>query len=204
MMPTGSLPLMVGERVGAKTLQEFVEYAQKTEKVNGGTYAAGSYAHIVIAELNKQYGLKMEAVHYRGEAPMWTDLAGQSLDAGIGSYAAALPLIEAGKARPVAVSRKRMGALPDVATLQERGATSRAHSLLTCQACAAPVSTPPSITEKLSALFMAAGQSDRIRGLLKSQGIDEGPKSMEASRAVYSEEAPIWSELALALKLQQQ
>src|SRR4051812_41872054 len=54
-------------------------YARKTEKVNIGTYAAGSYAHIAIAELNKQYGLKMEAIHYRGEAPMWTDLAGQTL-----------------------------------------------------------------------------------------------------------------------------
>ena len=40
-----------------------------------GTYAAGSLAHIVVAELNKHFGLQMEAVHYRGEAPMWQDLA---------------------------------------------------------------------------------------------------------------------------------
>ena len=74
--------------------------------MNVGTYAAGSYAHMIIVELNKQYGLKMEAVHYRGEAPMWSDLAGGSLDAGIGSYGAASPLIHAGKARAVAVSRR--------------------------------------------------------------------------------------------------
>lgn len=203
-MPTGSLPLMVSERVGAKTLQEFIAYARKTEKVNVGTYAAGSYAHIVISELNKQYGLKMEAVHYRGEAPMWSDVAGQSLDAGIGSYGAAMPLIAAGKARPVAVSRRRMSALPDVATLTEQGAISRAHTLLTFQGCVAPIGTPAEITKRLSDLFLAAAKSDRIREVLKSQGVDEGPLSMEASQALYKEEAPIWSELASGLGLERQ
>ena len=199
IMPGGSLPFMVSEKVGAKTLQEFVEYARKTEKVNVGTYAAGSYAHIVITELNKQYGLKMEAVHYRGEAPMWSDLAGQSIDAGIGSYAAASPLIQSGKARPVAVSRRRISALPEVATFQEQGATSRAHQLLTFQGCAAPANTPPAVLAKLSELFIAAAKSDRIRELLKSQGVDESPMSMEASQALYREEAQLWSELALSL-----
>ena len=204
MMPTGSLVVMASAKSGARTLQEFIEYARKTEKVNVGTYAAGSYAHIVISELNKQYGLKMEAVHYRGEAPMWSDLAGQSIDAGIGSYGAAAPLLHAEKARPIAVSRRRMSVLPEVQTLQEQGATSRAHTLLTFQACAVPISTPASVTARLSDLFVAAGKSERIRELLKSQGVDEGAMPSDASQAVYKEEAPIWAELALGLGLQPQ
>jgi tripartite-type tricarboxylate transporter receptor subunit TctC len=199
IMPGGSLPLMVSAKVGAKTLQQFVDYARRTEKVNVGTYAAGSFAHMVIVELNKQYGLKMEAVHYRGEAPMWTDLAGGSIDAGIGSYAAALPVLQTGKARAVAVSRRRIKDLPDVATFQEQGAKSRAHSLLTFQGCVAPAKTPPEIVAKLSALCVAAGNSDRVRELLKSQGIDEGPMTLEASHALYNTEAPIWAELAAGL-----
>ena len=165
VMPGGSLPFLVSEKVGAKTLPEFIAYARKAERVNVGTYAAGSFAHMVIAELNKQYGLKIEAVHYRGEAPMWQDLAGQSIDGGIGSYAAALPVMQAGKARAVAVSRRRIRDLPDVATFQEQGATSRAHGLLTFQGCVAPAKTPPEIIARLSALFVAAGQSERIREL---------------------------------------
>jgi tripartite-type tricarboxylate transporter receptor subunit TctC len=195
VMPGGSLPLMVSEKVGAKTLQDFIDYARKTEKVNVGTYAAGSFAHMVILELNKQYGLKMEAVHYRGEAPMWSDLAGGSIDAGIGSYAAALSVLQTGKARAVAVSRRRIEALPDVATFREQGATSRAHTLLTFQGCVAPARTPPEIIAKLSALFVAAGKSDRVRELLKSQGVDEGPMTLDASQALYKEEAPIWPSL---------
>jgi len=199
VMPGGSLPFMVSEKVGAKTLQDFIAYARKTEKVNVGTYASGSFAHMVIVELNKQYGLKMEAVHYRGEAPMWQDLAGQSIDAGIGSYAAALPILQTGKARAVAVSRRRIDALPDVATFQEQGATSRAHTLLTFQGCVVPARTPPEIVSKLSALFVAAGKSDRVRDLLQSQGINEGAMTLEASNALYREEAPIWAELAASL-----
>jgi tripartite-type tricarboxylate transporter receptor subunit TctC len=204
MMPTGSLVVMASAKTGARTLQEFVEYARKTEKVNVGTYAAGSYAHIVISELNKQYGLKMEAVHYRGEAPMWSDLAGQSLDAGIGSYGAASPLLHAEKAHAIAVSRRRISTLPEVQTLQEQGATSRAHTLLTFQACAVPINTPASITAKLSELFVKAGNTDRIREILKSQGVDEAAMPKDASQAIYKEEAPIWAELALGLGLQPQ
>jgi tripartite-type tricarboxylate transporter receptor subunit TctC len=204
MMPTGSLVVMASAKTGARTLEEFIAYARKTEKVNVGTYAAGSYAHIVISELNKQYGLKMEAVHYRGEAPMWSDLAGQSLDAGIGSYGAAAALLHAEKARAIAVSRRRMSTLPDVRTLEEQGATSRAHTLLTFQACAVPISTPTGVTAKLSEMFVAAGKSDRIRAALASQGVDEGAMPMDASQKIYREEAPIWSELALSLGLQPQ
>jgi len=199
VMPGGSLPLVVSEKIGATTLKDFIDYAKKTEKVNVGTYAAGSFAHMVIVELNKQYGLKMEPVHYRGEAPMWSDLAGGAIDAGIGSYAASLPVLQTGKGRAVAVSRRRIKDLPDVATFLEQGATSRAHSLLTFQGCMAPAKTPPEIVAKLSALFVEAGNSDRVRDLLKSQGIDEGPMTLDASRALYKDEAPVWAELAATL-----
>lgn len=204
VMPGGSLPLVVGEKVGAKTLKDFIDYAKKTEKVNIGTYAAGSFAHMVIVELNKQYGLKMEAVHYRGEAPMWSDLAGGSIEAGIGSYTAALPVLQTGKGRAVAVSRRRLDVLPDVATFKEQGATSRVHSLLTFQGCMAPAKTPPEIVAKLNALFVDASKSDRVREVLKSQGVDEGAMTLQASNALYKEEAPIWAEIAGGLGPQPQ
>ena len=61
IMPAGSLPFVAGEKTGAKTLAEFVAYAKKAEKVNVGTYGAGSYAHMAIVEMNRQYGLNIEA-----------------------------------------------------------------------------------------------------------------------------------------------
>ena len=66
----------------------------------------------------------MEAVHYRGEAPMWTDLAGGFIDGAHGSYSAALSVLQSGRGRAVAVSRKRMSTLPDVPSFAEQGTTS--------------------------------------------------------------------------------
>ena len=199
MMPTGGLPLLISEKIGAKTLAEFIAYARKAERVNLGTYAAGSYAHVVINELNRQYGLKIEPVHYRGEAPMWTDLMGQSIDGGIGSFGAALPAIQAGKAHAVAVTRRRLIAMPEVQTFAEQGVVSRANNLLTFQACAAPAKTPPEIVARLSALFVAAAKTEKIADMLKKQSIDEPPMTAEASAASYRQEAPIWSEMVASL-----
>src|SRR5438874_13833771 len=107
IMPAGILPFLSGDKTGAKTLAEFVAYAKKAEKVNVGTYGAGSYAHMAIVEMNRQYGLKIEPVHYRGEAPMWTDLAGGFIDGAHGSYGAALSVFQRGRGHGLAVSRRR-------------------------------------------------------------------------------------------------
>ena len=98
-MSAGHLPLVASKATGATNLKEFVEYARKN-KVSIGTYAAGSYSHIAVAELNKHFGLQMEAVHYRGEAPMWQDLAAGVIQAASGSYAAASNVLQSGAGRP--------------------------------------------------------------------------------------------------------
>src|SRR4029453_17227941 len=51
IMPAGSLPFIVGEKTGVKTLAEFVAYARKAEKVNVGTYGSGSIGPMDIATL---------------------------------------------------------------------------------------------------------------------------------------------------------
>ncbi len=145
----------------------------------------------------------MEAVHYRGEAPMWQDLAGGSIDAGIGSYAAALPVLQPGRPRRRGVAPPHQGSSRRRYIPRTGRNLTRAQPL-TFQGCVAPAKTPPEVVAKLSALFVGAGKSDRVRELLKSQGIDEGPMTLEASQALYKEEAPVWAELAASLGPQPQ
>ncbi|MBR1126217.1 tripartite tricarboxylate transporter substrate binding protein [Bradyrhizobium lablabi] len=199
IMPAGSLPFAVAEKTGAKTLAEFIAYAKKAEKVNIGTYGAGSYAHMAVAEMNKQYGLKMEAVHYRGEAPMWTDLAGGFIDGAHGSYSAALSVLQSGRGRAVAVSRKRMSVLPDVPTFTEQGATSRIFQLTGFQCCAVPAGTPPEIIQKLSKLLVAGGRSEKVLQVMKSFGVDDTAMTFEATQKLYKEESPVWIEAVTSL-----
>jgi tripartite-type tricarboxylate transporter receptor subunit TctC len=55
-------------------IAEFAAWAQG-RKVSLATYGARSYAHVVAETLNRHYGLQMEAIHYRGDALMWQDVA---------------------------------------------------------------------------------------------------------------------------------
>jgi tripartite-type tricarboxylate transporter receptor subunit TctC len=201
IMPAGSLPFVAGEKTGAKTLAEFVAYAKKAEKVNVGTYGAGSYAHMAIAEMNKQYGLKMEAVHYRGEAPMWTDLAGGFIDGAHGSYSAALSVLQSGRGHAVAVSRKRMSTLPDVPSFKEQGTTSRIFQLTGFQCCAVPMGTPAGIIQKLSKLLVAGGKTEKVQQLMKSFGVDDTAMTFEETQKLYKDEAPVWLEAVTNLGL---
>ena len=93
VIPGQGLLLIANKQSGIKTLDDFVAFARKKGQVNFGTYSAGSSPHLTIVALNEQYGLKIEPIHYRGEAPMWTGLMEGSLDAAMGSYAAAQPVL---------------------------------------------------------------------------------------------------------------
>lgn len=132
---------------------------------------------------------------------MWADLAGQSIDAAIGGYQAALPVLQTGRGRAIAISRKRISVLPDTATFQEQGANSPAHRLTGFQCCVAPAGTPREIITKLSALFVAGGKSEKIQEMLRIQGLDEAAMTLEASQKLYNEESPIWLQLVSSLGL---
>jgi len=201
IMPAGSLPFVIGEKTGAKSFAEFIAYAKKAEKVNIGTYGAGSYAHMAIAEMNKAYGLNMEAVHYRGEAPMWTDLAGGFIDGAHGSYGAALSVLQSGRGRAVAVSRKRMSVLPDVPSFAELGVKPRLFQLTGFQCCVVPAGTPQDIIQKLSKLLVAGGKTEKIQQLMKTFGVDDTAMTFEETQKLYKEEAPVWLEAVAGLGL---
>ena len=200
-MSAGHLPLVASKATGATNLREFAEYARKN-KVSVGTYAAGSYAHVAVGELNKHFGLKMEAVHYRGEAPMWQDLAAGVIQAASGSYAAASNVLQSGAGRAVAVPQvKRMSKLPDVGTFLEQGVTAQAFQLKGFICLVGPAAMPQEIVQRLSDLCVEGGKSERVSKLLDTFGIDESAVSHQDFRKLYDYEGPIWLDLIKALGL---
>ena len=200
-MSAGHLPLVASKATGAANLKEFVEYARKN-KVSIGTYAAGSYAHIAVAELNKHFGLQMEAVHYRGEAPMWQDLAAGVIQAASGSYAAASNVLQSGAGRPIAVpQKKRMSKLPDVATFLEQGVTSRAFQLQGFICLVGPTGLPQEMVQRVSDLMVEGGKSERVRKLLDTFGVDDSAVGHEDFKKLVAEEGPIWIGLVQGLGL---
>ena len=104
-------PVVAAKKTGATNLREFIEYAKKVGSLNWGSYGVGSTPHVLIETIAKQYGIQFQVIQYRGEAPMWTDLAGQTLDGAAGSYAAAAPVIQAGTGTLIARGRRPSAAV---------------------------------------------------------------------------------------------
>ncbi len=200
-MSAGHLPMIVPKSVPATNLKEFVDFARKN-KTSMGTYGAGSYSHVAVAELNKAFGLTMEAVHYRGEAPMWQDLATGAIQAASGSYAAAAGLLQSGAARAIAVpTGTRMRKLPDVATFQEQGATSNAFQIQGWIGLFAPAGVSQSIVDRLSDLMVEGGKTDKMRAMLDTFGIDRAAEGQVFFREILAREGPIWIDLVKGLGL---
>ena len=122
---SGVLPVVVHKSMpaGVKDLKSFIAYA-KGQKINWGSWALGSSSHIFAQRLNEKYGLSIEVVTYKGEAPMWQDMGAGSLQAAMGSPQAMNALLVKQEVRPiVAPSRSATSSCPTCRPRRSRAST---------------------------------------------------------------------------------
>ena len=201
IIPGAGLPLVASPASGVKTLDDFVAFARKKGQVNFGTYSAGSVPHMTINELNKQYGLKIEPIHYRGEAPMWTGLLDGTLDVAMGSYTGAQTVLQGDKGVVFAVHSKKVDAIPHVKTLPEQGATSKFFTVSGFTGWAVPKAVPQPVVDRLSELCVAANSDPKVKEVLATFVL-EPALGLKESNALYQRELPTWIETAQALGLE--
>jgi tripartite-type tricarboxylate transporter receptor subunit TctC len=203
-MDAGHLPTILHKSVPGATLKEFAEHA-RNNKVSLGTYGAGSYSHVAVAALNRHFGLTMEAVHYRGEGPMWVDVGSGAVQGGSGSVAAASSVLQTGSGRAIAVPTKvRMKKLAEVPTFFEQGVTDIAFQVRGCIGLVGPVAMPREIVLKLSDMMVEIGKSERIQKILTTFGIDMAAQDHVYFEKYLAEEGPVWIELVKGLNLEPQ
>lgn len=201
IIPGAGLPLVASPKSGVTTLDEFVAFARKNGKVNFGTYSAGSAPHMTINELNKQYGLNIEPIHYRGEAPMWTGLMEGTLDVAMGSYTAAQPVLQSNRGVAFAVHSKKVDALANVKTLPQQGATSKFFTVSGFTGWALPKATPQPIVDRLAQLCVAANNDPKVKEVLATFVL-EPALGFKDTNALYQRELPVWMESAKSLGLE--
>ncbi|MFZ5731979.1 MAG: Bug family tripartite tricarboxylate transporter substrate binding protein [Pseudomonadota bacterium] len=201
VIPGSGLLIVANPKTGIKTYDDFIAFAKKSGKVNFGTYSAGSAPHMTINELNKQYGLKIEPIHYRGEAPMWTGLIEGTLDVAMGSYTAAQAALQSNNGVLIAVHSKKVPAIPNVKTLPELGATSKFFTVSGFTGWAVPKATPQAIVDRLSQLIVAANSDPKVKEVLNTFAL-EPALGFKDTNALYQRELPVWIESAKALGLE--
>jgi tripartite-type tricarboxylate transporter receptor subunit TctC len=202
MTPSGHLPLVVHTSTGATTLKEFIDYARKN-KTTAGSYGSGSFAHIAAVQLKQEFGLDMEIAQYRGEAPMWQDFLSGSIQLAVGSYQAAVPALQTGQGRAVAVPTPgRMKKMPDVPTFLEQGYTAKVYQLVSWTGLFGPAAMPQDRVDLLSRLMVEAGRTERVQKTLDTFGIDVAAMDRATSLNIYKTEGPIWLDAVKQLNIE--
>jgi tripartite-type tricarboxylate transporter receptor subunit TctC len=126
--------------------------------------------------MNSMAGTDVLHVPYRGAAPAVADVATGAVTMSFSSLAAALPLIQAGKIRAVAVtSLERMPQLPDVAPLQEGAPGLKGYELLNWFGLFTTGGTPAPILAQLNDAANKALQDTKTADVLMKQGIIPRP-----------------------------
>ena len=198
VFPSGPLVVGVSEKVPARNFQEFIEFA-KTNTTSMGTYAPGSYPHMVADQVNRSSGTKILAVHYRGESPMWVDVASGQLQVAIGSYQA-FATVQPRGVRPIGVTGVyRSPRLPDVPTLVEQGIAGRLVSLEGGLPLMAPGGTPQAVLAALSKVAVEGANTERAAKLRETFAIPNKPKNLQDTRKEWEEVVPVWIKLAVDL-----
>ena len=171
--------LLVHPSVPAKTLRQFVTLARANPgKLNYGSGGPGTTNHLANELLKNLEKINMVHVPYKGATLATVALIGGEVDEVIVSVASALPLIQTGKVRPLAVlSERRVATLPDVPTAKESGVDDFLMSIW--YGMFAPAGTPREIISRLNREIMNALESPAMRERMAAAGIDPWPGTPE-------------------------
>lgn len=165
--------------------KELIAYIKENPgKLSFSSSGIGNPQQLAGELMNTMAGTKVLHVPYRGAAPAVTDVATGAVTMSFTSLAAALPLIQGGKIKPIAVtSRERMPQLPDVAPLSEGAPGLAGYELLNWFAIFGTAGTPPGIIERLNGIINSTLQDPAISGKLLPQGIVPKPMKVAEFKA---------------------
>ena len=142
--------LVVGPNSTIKTVAELIAAAKaKPGQLNFGSAGTGSGTHLNLEKFKLAAGINVTHVPYKGTPEVATDLIGGRIDGYFAPIAAALPFVNGGKLRAIAVSTaKRSAQLPNVQTVAEAGV--RGADFALWFGVWGPAKMPPKLVDQLS------------------------------------------------------
>ena len=166
-----------------KDIKELAAYAKANPgKLNVGIPGNGTLGHITSVLLQRELGISMTDVPYRGTALVVNDLLGGQVDLAMDFMPSYVPLVREGKVRALAVTTsKRSRDLPDVNTVQDAGFPG--FEATAWYALAAPAGTPNEIIDKLNAAanaFLKSPKGQETLANLSMQAVGGSPADLKA------------------------
>jgi tripartite-type tricarboxylate transporter receptor subunit TctC len=192
----GSAPLVftVNAGLSPRTVKEVVELArEKRGTLTYGSVGVGSAAHLAGEMFTTAAGVPMQHVPYRGGAPALNDLVAGHLNTMMLSAVVALPHIEAGKLRPVAVTHSsRLEVLPNVPTMAEARYPLEASYWF---GLVAPAGTPAPVVARLEKALAEVLAMPEVKKRLTDMGAVVTPLGARDFSAFIRSEMTKWADV---------
>jgi tripartite-type tricarboxylate transporter receptor subunit TctC len=199
---TWSHLIVVAPGVPAKSIAELVAFA----KANPGKlvfgYGLATAPHILGETFRQTAGIELTGIPYRGGDQARTDLLGGRVDINIAPVASLLPLVQDGKARPLAFTgSKRSPDLPDVPTMIESGYSQVGYDPDVWLGVFAPAGTPAPIVNKLNHAINESLQSPELKAAFAKLAFEPKMTTPEEFSAFLAIEIKKWPPLLVAAGL---
>jgi len=186
--------LVVRQDLPARSVGDLTALMRRDARaVTFGSPGAGQTPHLAAELFLRAIGVEATIVTYRGAAPAANDFAAGVTQA-LFDTSSTLPLVQADKARILAVTgRNRSALMPDVPTLGEAGIPGM--ELGSWFVLLAPAGVPVPVLERLNRLTHEALAKPEIRERLASINAEPRPTGLEATRSQIVAEVAYWQEV---------
>jgi tripartite-type tricarboxylate transporter receptor subunit TctC len=169
----GSTPVVIVTRsdLPYRDLKDLVAFARANpDKLRYGSAGMGGTMHMTGVLLEKEGGVRMTHVPYRGSGPAIADLIGGQIDLTFAELNVITPHLQSGKLRAIAIaSPKRNEAIPAVPTTAEQGFGK--VQMETWYALFAPRNVKPEVMTQLRLALDKARTAPKTLSAFKSQQI---------------------------------
>ncbi|WP_244786593.1 Bug family tripartite tricarboxylate transporter substrate binding protein [Cupriavidus pauculus] len=202
LVATSPNVLAIDARLPVHSLREFVALAKaKPGALNYGSVGNGSAAHLAMEQLKAMAGIDLQHVPYPGFPQITTAMIGGQVQAGFMVPAIAMPMVNAGKLRLLAVtSTGRTAVLPSVPTVAESGYPG--FEAISWQAILAPAGTPAPIVDRLYRELVKVIGSDDVREKMRAQYFVPAGTAPASLRQTMVSEKARWDKVIRAANVQ--
>jgi tripartite-type tricarboxylate transporter receptor subunit TctC len=171
LIATGVLALVVHPSLNVSTFTELIALARsKPGEINYASPGRGTPQHLAMELLKLTAQINLTHIPYAGSAGAVKDLAGGHVSAMFLPVHTALPLVEGGQIRILAVgSKTRAPQAAQVPTLAELGVAD--YDVDLWYAVLAPAATPKAIVDRYNAVFNEILAQPGVKALLARQGL---------------------------------
>jgi tripartite-type tricarboxylate transporter receptor subunit TctC len=185
--------LIVPAQSPLRSVADLVEKArQNPGKLSFGASGVGTTGHMGGELFKSLAKINVLFVPYNSGPAALQDLVGGRLDYMFSNSSEAIPLIKAGKVRPLGVSStQRLALLPDVPTLDEAGI--KGYETIAWGGIVAPAGTPPEVVSRLNKSLQNALQDPKVQESLATFGADASYSTPAGFKGLIDSEAGKWA-----------